>query len=54
MIQLDRRGDNDFKCYNVGTDEFRKFIETSTGYKEQGSIIPSQIRCCGIFKESWG
>lgn len=34
MVQFDRMGSNDFKCYDVGTDKFRKYIETETKYKE--------------------
>ena len=34
MLQLDRMGMNDFKCYNVGTDEFRAYVQTRTGLTE--------------------
>ena len=34
MIQIDRRGGNDFKCYNVGTDEFRAYVAEKTGFAE--------------------
>ncbi len=34
MIQLDLAGASGFKCYNVGTDAFREFIKSSTGYTE--------------------
>ena len=34
MIQFDRMGSNDFKCYDVGTDEFREFISVNTGFVE--------------------
>ena len=34
MIQLDRRNDRDYKCYDVGTYEFRNFIETQTDFSE--------------------
>lgn len=34
MIQLDRRNSNDFKCYNVGSDEFRTFIREKTNFSE--------------------
>lgn len=34
MIQFDRMGSNDFKCYDVGTDEFREFIASNTGFVE--------------------
>ncbi|MBW4488275.1 MAG: hypothetical protein KME12_10850 [Trichocoleus desertorum ATA4-8-CV12] len=34
MIQLDRRHGSDFKCYSVGTDEFRDYVQGMTGYTE--------------------
>jgi hypothetical protein len=34
VIQLDRRNGNDFKCYSVGTDEFRTYVEDKTGFNE--------------------
>ncbi|WP_299429448.1 hypothetical protein [uncultured Meiothermus sp.] len=34
MIQLDRRGARDFKCYSVGTDKFRSYVGEITGYSE--------------------
>lgn len=34
IIQFDRRNGKDFKCYNVGTDEFRAYISEKTGYTE--------------------
>ena len=34
MLQLDRRGSNDYKCYHLDvTDEFKSFIENTTGYE---------------------
>lgn len=33
-IQFDRCNGRDFKCYDVGTDEFRKYICQITGYTE--------------------
>jgi len=33
-LQLDRRNGTDYKCYTVGTDAFRKYIEHVTGYSE--------------------
>ena len=32
-IQLDRENNRDFKCYDVGTDQFKEFIAKNTGYK---------------------
>lgn len=34
MMQLDRRNGADFKCYNVGTDAFREYVEDKTGFEE--------------------
>ena len=33
-IQFDRRNGSDFKCYGVGTEEFRKYVKEKTGYSE--------------------
>lgn len=34
VIQFDRRNGADFKCYCVGTDEFRSYVAMKTGYVE--------------------
>lgn len=34
VIQLDRRNGKDFKCYSVGTDEFRNYVRQTTAYSE--------------------
>lgn len=34
MIQFDRRNGTDFKCYDVGTKKFRKYIREKTNYNE--------------------
>ncbi len=34
LVQFDRRHAQDFKCYDVGTDEFRSYIGKVTGYTE--------------------
>jgi len=34
MVQFDRRNSHDFKCYHVGTPEFRSYIAKQTGYSE--------------------
>ncbi len=33
-VQFDRRNASDFKCYDVGTDEFRVYVAKMTGYTE--------------------
>lgn len=34
MLEFDRKNGRDYKCYHVGTNEFRTFIEDNTGYTE--------------------
>ncbi|WP_027883502.1 hypothetical protein [Meiothermus rufus] len=34
VIQLDRCGAKDFKCYTVGTEAFRSYVQEKTGYTE--------------------
>ena len=34
VIEFDRRNGRDFKCYNVGTDEFRAYVAEKTGNTE--------------------
>ncbi len=34
VVQFDRRNGNDYKCYRVGTEEFRRYVEQKTGYTE--------------------
>lgn len=52
MIQLDRKGKNDAVYYNVGTHEFKKFVNETIGYKEQaGSSSDISVLCekiCGV------
>lgn len=54
MLQLDRRGNNDYKYYSLPvTDEFIKYIEKSTGYTlEQGKgktdICTLCTKICGV------
>lgn len=53
MIQLDRRNSSEYKCYNVGTVEFRKFIEKTTNYMEpdRSAATDLSVLCrdiCGV------
>ncbi|MFH0957653.1 MAG: hypothetical protein V1897_03030 [Pseudomonadota bacterium] len=32
VIQLGRRNGRDFKCYDVGTDQFKGYVAERTGY----------------------
>jgi len=52
MIQLDRCNATDFKCYKVGTDEFRAFIAEQTGYVEPD--FGSMTDICSLCKDICG
>ena len=49
MIEFDRRHADDYKTYNIPiTDEFLRFIETSTGYHDAGKTSSTDIvHLCG-------
>ena len=34
VIELDRRGGGDFKCYDVGTESFRAYVGATTSFTE--------------------
>ena len=34
MVEFDRKKRDEYKCYDVGTDDFRHYIETVTGFHE--------------------
>lgn len=34
MVEFDRKGGGEYKCYNVGTEAFRGYIEAMTGFHE--------------------
>jgi hypothetical protein len=50
VIQFDRRNGQDFKCYDVGTDEFRAYVAEKSGYREPdlGSSTDIKILCHDI------
>jgi len=52
IVQFDRRNSSDFKCYKVGTEEFRAFIEEKTNYKDAGTDSYTDI--CTLCKEICG
>lgn len=52
MIQFDRRNGTDYKCYDVGTDEFRAFIEKKTGYEEPDTSLYTDI--CALCEDVCG
>ena len=43
MIQIDRCGSEDFKCYKVGTDAFRSYVNSKTGFTEPGILRGTDI-----------
>ncbi len=44
VIQLDRCNGKDFKCYDVGTDEFRYYVAEKTGYSQPKPGSSTNIR----------
>jgi len=53
MVEFDRRNARDFKCYGVGTDEFRQYLREVTGYSEpdRSSSTDITVLCrsiCGV------
>jgi hypothetical protein len=44
VIQFDRRNGRDFKCYDVGTDEFRSYVADKTGYTEPDRRSSTDIK----------
>lgn len=53
MVQFDRKNATDFKTYEVGTLEFRKYIETKTGFKHMTDggytdIVTLCTKICGV------
>lgn len=53
MVQFDRRNARDFKCYDVGTDAFRHYVHSVTGYTEpdKSAYTDITVLCrdiCGV------
>ena len=44
IVQLDRCNGQDYKCYNVGTPEFKDYIQRRTGYVDAGDDGTTDIR----------
>lgn len=42
-LAFDRKNAGDFKCYAVGTEEFKRYIEKETGYLEAGRASSTDI-----------
>ncbi len=43
VIEFDRRNGGDFKCYDIGTDEFRSHVAKKTGYTEPDRRFTTDI-----------
>jgi hypothetical protein len=43
IVQFDRRNGLDYKCYNVGTPKFRRYIKKVTGYSEPDRLSSTDI-----------
>ncbi|MGO8819850.1 MAG: hypothetical protein ACLQT6_16965 [Desulfomonilaceae bacterium] len=43
VVEFDRRNGRDFKCYDVGTDEFRSYVAKKTGYTEPDQRATTDI-----------
>lgn len=53
MVEFDRAGRQQFKCYDVGTDEFRQYVQQMTGFQEPDRKCGTDIRhlaqkICGV------
>ena len=52
MVEFDRRESRNFKCYDVGTDAFRAYLSTKTGYRDDGRIAYTDI--CTLARDICG
>jgi hypothetical protein len=52
MVEFDRRMNRNFKCYDVGTDEFREYIAAKTNYRNDGRSSYTDI--CTLAKDLCG
>ncbi len=53
LVQFDRSGACDFKCYSVGTPAFREYVRVATGYEEPDQLSNTDIvvlarKVCGV------
>ena len=53
MVQFDRRNASEYKCYVVGSDSFRAYVEQQTGYREPDRLRGTDIKVlckdvCGV------
>jgi len=52
-VSFDRKNGREFKCYDVGSDEFRRYIMEKTGYREPDRSSHTDIvviceKICGV------
>ena len=52
MVEFDRRMNRNFKCYNVGTDEFRDYVKAKTNYRDDGRSAFTDI--CTLARDICG
>jgi hypothetical protein len=53
MVQFDRRNAKEYKCYEVGSDAFRAYVQRQTGYSEPDRLRGTDIKVlcreiCGV------
>jgi hypothetical protein len=44
VVQFDRCNETDYKSYDVGTDEFRRYVEEKTGFREPDKKSKTDIK----------
>lgn len=52
LVEFDRRNKSDFKCYEVGSDDFRTYLENTLGFTEPDRYSATDI--CTIGKPLCG
>ena len=53
MVEFDRKGSDEYKCYDVGSKSFRSYVETTTGFHEpdrrsRTDIVVLARDICGV------
>ncbi len=53
MVEFDRRNGNDFKCYDSGSSDFKKYVALKTGFSEPDKKSTTDIavlcnKICGV------
>ena len=52
MVEFDRRESRNFKCYDVGTNEFREYVSMKTGFRDDGRSAYTDI--CTLARDICG